>query len=219
MSALGFKVTMDPLLAYFLTCVILRFTSGATPADCIEVSMAGRPFQYIYLQIPCGEGLNPWPYMLYHSAVYHSATWAWKSILLSNDHVYYLLMMRRKRKATKLTNQNCLKCNFILPYWFNRTNSTYAIKITFIYSSRKVNLQWYLTNVCFSHWSAHSPTIYSYGFYYKYTSETSLQSIILANERDLLKSDLMKFFFLYNHTFKLRTTLICPLWKYVTVSQ
>ena len=31
-------------LVCLLTCVILRFTSGATPADCIEVSMAAKPF-------------------------------------------------------------------------------------------------------------------------------------------------------------------------------
>ena len=33
-SALGFKARVDPLLACFL-----RFTSGATPVDCVEVSM------------------------------------------------------------------------------------------------------------------------------------------------------------------------------------
>ena len=31
-------------LACFLACVIIRFTSGVTPADCIEVSMAAEPF-------------------------------------------------------------------------------------------------------------------------------------------------------------------------------
>ena len=30
-------------LVCFLTCVILGFTSGATPAECIEVSMAAEP--------------------------------------------------------------------------------------------------------------------------------------------------------------------------------
>ena len=30
--------------AYFLLCVILRFTSGVTPADCVEVSMAAESF-------------------------------------------------------------------------------------------------------------------------------------------------------------------------------
>ena len=32
-------------LACFLACVILRFTSGATPADSIEVSMVAEPFR------------------------------------------------------------------------------------------------------------------------------------------------------------------------------
>ena len=43
MSVLGFKARVDPL-ACFLASVILRFTSGATPADCMEVSMAAEPF-------------------------------------------------------------------------------------------------------------------------------------------------------------------------------
>ena len=44
----------------------LRFSSGATPADCIQVSMAAEPFWSIYLQT-CPQalvevrGLNPWP--------------------------------------------------------------------------------------------------------------------------------------------------------------
>ena len=32
-SALGLKARVDPLIACFVTCVILRFTSGVTPAD------------------------------------------------------------------------------------------------------------------------------------------------------------------------------------------
>ena len=36
-------------LVCFVTCVILRFTSGATLADCIEVSMAAEPFRSTYL--------------------------------------------------------------------------------------------------------------------------------------------------------------------------
>ena len=43
-------------LACFLTCVILRFTSDATPADCIEVSMAAEPFRSMYLQT-CPQAL------------------------------------------------------------------------------------------------------------------------------------------------------------------
>ena len=39
-SALGFKGRIDPSLARFHACITLRFTSGATPADCFEVSMA-----------------------------------------------------------------------------------------------------------------------------------------------------------------------------------
>ena len=36
------------LFACFLTCVILRHTSGVTHANCIEVSMAAEPFQSTY---------------------------------------------------------------------------------------------------------------------------------------------------------------------------
>ena len=43
MSALGFKDRVDPLHVFF-TYLILRFTSGVTPADCIEISMAAKPF-------------------------------------------------------------------------------------------------------------------------------------------------------------------------------
>ena len=42
----GFQC-QDGSLACFLACVILRFTSGVTPADCIEVSMAAEPFWYL----------------------------------------------------------------------------------------------------------------------------------------------------------------------------
>ena len=48
-------------LACFLACVILKFTSGMTPADCIEVSMAAKPFQSTYLQT-CSQALwEVWP--------------------------------------------------------------------------------------------------------------------------------------------------------------
>ena len=40
----------------FLACMILRFTSGAMPADCIEVSMAAEPFWSMYLQM-CPQAL------------------------------------------------------------------------------------------------------------------------------------------------------------------
>ena len=46
-SAVGFKVRVDFSLAHFLACeLVLRFTSGATPADCIEVSMAWQPVTF-----------------------------------------------------------------------------------------------------------------------------------------------------------------------------
>ena len=38
-------------LACFLTCVIPRFTSGTTPADYIEVSMAAEPFRSTNLHV------------------------------------------------------------------------------------------------------------------------------------------------------------------------
>ena len=55
----------DGTRAYFLTLVIPRFSSGA-PAECIETSMAARPFQSMDLQM-CPQALvevwgsNRWP--------------------------------------------------------------------------------------------------------------------------------------------------------------
>ena len=41
----GFKAGVEFSLAYFLACVLfLRFTSSATPADFIDVSIAAKPF-------------------------------------------------------------------------------------------------------------------------------------------------------------------------------
>ena len=73
MSVLGFKVRVNPLLACFLTCVILRFTSGVTPADCIsiEVSMAAQPFQSPYLRIMC-------PLAGFKPTIVHAASQCWK---------------------------------------------------------------------------------------------------------------------------------------------
>ena len=46
-SALGFKAWVDFWLAPFLAFMLfLRFTSGATPADCIEVSMSASHLLY-----------------------------------------------------------------------------------------------------------------------------------------------------------------------------
>ena len=50
MSALDFKARVDPLHAFSLA-VIVRFTSGVTPADCIGVSMVAEPFRSTYLQM------------------------------------------------------------------------------------------------------------------------------------------------------------------------
>ena len=45
MSTLGFKARVDFTLECFLArALFLRFTSGGTPADCIEVSMAVELF-------------------------------------------------------------------------------------------------------------------------------------------------------------------------------
>ena len=46
----------SPVCVCFLTCVILRFTSGVTPADCTEVSTAAQPFRFMYLQT-CPQAL------------------------------------------------------------------------------------------------------------------------------------------------------------------
>ena len=45
----GFQSQSGSLVC-FLACMILRFTSGVTPADCIEVSMVAEPFEYMHLQ-------------------------------------------------------------------------------------------------------------------------------------------------------------------------
>ena len=47
MSALGFKARVDSvacMLPHLHATDSSRFTSGATPANCIEVSMAAKPF-------------------------------------------------------------------------------------------------------------------------------------------------------------------------------
>ena len=80
MSALGFKANMDPLLCTSLPVHdrFPRFTSGVTPADCIEVSMAAKPFQSTYMSTSIGGGLGLQPITVYatcskHSTVNHSA--------------------------------------------------------------------------------------------------------------------------------------------------
>ena len=45
----GFQSQGGSLFTCFLACVILRFTSGVTPADCIEVGMVVEPFPSMYL--------------------------------------------------------------------------------------------------------------------------------------------------------------------------
>ena len=69
--------------ACFLACVILRFSSGATPTDCTEVSIATEPFQSTYLQmcpqtsVEVQDGDRTQDCLCSkHSAVYHSATQA-----------------------------------------------------------------------------------------------------------------------------------------------
>ena len=55
----GFQSQGGPL-AWFLARVILRFTSGVIPADCIEVSMAAKPFRSTYLQICLQALVEAW---------------------------------------------------------------------------------------------------------------------------------------------------------------
>ena len=49
MSALGIKVRVDPVFVCFLVCAqwILRFTSGATPANLLVASMAAGHVPYM----------------------------------------------------------------------------------------------------------------------------------------------------------------------------
>ena len=59
-STLGFKARVDFALARFFACMLfLWFTSGATPADCIEVSMAASHILYMRVAevgCPLGHG-------------------------------------------------------------------------------------------------------------------------------------------------------------------
>ena len=49
--ALSFKARVEFLLTHFLACMLfLTFTSGATPGDCFEVSIAVEPFRSMCLQ-------------------------------------------------------------------------------------------------------------------------------------------------------------------------
>ena len=43
-SALGFTSRVDPSFLCFLASVILRFITGAAPADLLAVSIAVKPF-------------------------------------------------------------------------------------------------------------------------------------------------------------------------------
>ena len=77
----GFQSQVVSIFTCFLACVILRFTSGATTADCIEVSMANEPFWSMYLQMGSQALMEVWAgaqrtYNLCseHRAVHHSAT-------------------------------------------------------------------------------------------------------------------------------------------------
>ena len=83
------KDRVDPLLAYFLTCSILRFTSVMTLADCIEVHMATKSFWSMYLQIMCPQALLwIWTHdracCMQHSTVNHLATLARLNKKLNN---------------------------------------------------------------------------------------------------------------------------------------
>ena len=77
----GFQSQGESLFACFLSYVILRFTSGVRPTDCIEVSMAAKPFFTTYLQT-CPQGLVEFQVGAQthdclcseHSTVYHSGT-------------------------------------------------------------------------------------------------------------------------------------------------
>ena len=69
MSALGFKARVDPF-ACFLTCVILR------SADCIEVSMAAKPFRSMYLQMYL-QALELVFYRIYHFVMFTGEVYTW----------------------------------------------------------------------------------------------------------------------------------------------
>ena len=65
--------------ACFFARVILRFTSGVTPADLLVASMIDKPFWSMYLQIIYPHALvgvqtYDWPNVPQHNALNHSAT-------------------------------------------------------------------------------------------------------------------------------------------------
>ena len=68
-------------LVCFLTWVILRFTSGVTPADCIGVNMIAEPFYHVLVDVSIniGRDLGLGPMTIHatcskHSTVNHSTT-------------------------------------------------------------------------------------------------------------------------------------------------
>ena len=92
----GFQSQGGPL-ACFLAWVILRFTSGVTPADCIGVSLATEPFWSMYLQTwPQSMvevwGLNPWLSVLHAAQRYkplgHSGSALCGSLLFAPKTVF-----------------------------------------------------------------------------------------------------------------------------------
>ena len=64
-------------LAWFLTCVILRFTSGVTCADCIEHSISAEMCLQALVEVRARPGFKPMTVHAAcskHSAVNYSAT-------------------------------------------------------------------------------------------------------------------------------------------------
>ena len=74
MSALGFKARMDPSLGASSPVHnrFLRFTSRVTPADCIEVSMAAKPFWSMYLQMCQSALVEVWVRSRTHDCLCHT---------------------------------------------------------------------------------------------------------------------------------------------------
>ena len=79
MPALGFKVRVDSSLVCFLACVILRFTVGVTPADCVQFSMAAKSFWSTYLQIMYPQEMEGFTPTIVHAAAQRCKTFGHSS--------------------------------------------------------------------------------------------------------------------------------------------
>ena len=125
-------------LACFLACVILRFTSGVAPADCMVASMTAEPFQSTYLQMYwwkfgvqthnhlCGEHSHDAELLKVdtNSDIYVTGFTSSRTIFIRTNHWTALLFIKKVSMAL---------CNEIL--LSDRLNSPRSNESTFCTSS------------------------------------------------------------------------------------